>query len=108
MSDSKTSEKVLRKSALREAINNRVIALGLTRHQFANSGHLKAAPSTIYRFLNGEVETTSGNIDEMLACLNLRIENGTRPAWAKEAKKERLDRLADLGRDPANSIAVKD
>jgi hypothetical protein len=94
-------------SYLRTMINNRVISLGLTRHQFANSGHIKAAPSTVYRFLNGDVETTSGTIDEMLTCLNLKIMNGPRPEWAKEAKKERHERLAELGRDPKNSIATE-
>lgn len=94
-----------KESYIRDRINERVVQLGLTIHQFAHSGFVEAAPSTVYRFLNGEVETTSGNIDEMLTALNLTLRNGTRPVWAREAREERRARLAELGRDPANSIA---
>lgn len=82
------------KSPIREAIIARIKQLGLTTYQFAHSGKVGAAPSTVYRFLNGETESSSGNLDEMLTALGLRIETTKRPLWARRARRARAEREA--------------
>lgn len=88
-------------SMLREAINNRIESLGLTKYQFAHSGKVQAAPSTVYRFLKGEVESSSGNLDEMLSALGLTIKPTKRPGWARKARRDRLDREAAIAASAA-------
>lgn len=80
------------KSLTRDAINKRLEQLGLTRYQFTHAGLIDASPSTVYRFLNGEVESSSGNLDEMLIALGMRIVNGVPPKWSIKARKDRIDR----------------
>jgi hypothetical protein len=87
-------EKIVRKSMIRDAINTRIRQLGLTNYQFAHSGKVQAAPSTVYRFLNGDVESSSGNLDEMLEALGLRIVTTGKPLWARQAKQARIAREA--------------
>lgn len=74
-------------SIVRDAINARIESLGLTRYQFAHSGLLRAAPSTVYRFLNGDVVSKSDNVDEMLQALGLRITTTKRPEWARKIRR---------------------
>ena len=81
-------------SPIRDAINARIKQLGLSTYQFAHSGKVGAAPSTVYRFLKGEVESSSGNLDEMLTALGLRIETTKRPMWARRAWRARVERGA--------------
>lgn len=83
----------IKPSTTRDAVNTRIAALGLTRYQFAHSQLIDAAPSTVYRFLNGDVESSSGNLDEMLTALGLRIVPAVRPMWARKAKRLRDQRL---------------
>jgi len=100
----KKSRPEAKPSVVRDMINKRIESLGITRYQFAHNGHVDAAASTVYRFLNGEVESSSGNLDEMFLSLGLKIKNSKRPAWAQKARKERTKRMKQLGRDPTKSV----
>lgn len=86
--------KPLPKSMIRDAISARIKQLGLSNYQFAHSGKVGAAPSSVYRFLKGEVECGSGNLEEMLVALGLRIETTKRPLWARRARRARAEREA--------------
>jgi hypothetical protein len=94
MTATKTQKTNSKSSPIRNAIIERLHQLDLTIYQFAHSGKVSAAPSTIYRFLNGDVESSSGNLDEMLAALGLCIKNTATPVWARDARRSRLDREA--------------
>lgn len=77
---------------IRDAINERIESLGISRYDFAHSGKVKAAPSTVYRFLNGQIDSSSAFLDEMLKALGLKLWPTKRPAWARKAKQVRTDR----------------
>lgn len=73
-------------SLIRDSINKRLDKLGITRYALANGDLVDASPSTIYRFLNGDIESNSGNIDEIFAALNMTVVFGKTPAWIKNYK----------------------
>lgn len=74
-------------SLTRNAINDRILQLGVSRFQIASSGLVSAAPSTIYRFLNGETECTSGIVDDLFQALGLRIEASHTPGWVVDRSR---------------------
>ena len=69
---------------LRDVILERLDDLGVSRYDLAHRGGCDAAPSTIFRFLSGERNTFSGNVEQILdACGFELVARTARPDWAE-------------------------
>ncbi len=73
----------LEDTTIRDIINARLEDLGVTRYELAHYGGINTAPSTVFRFLSGERNTFTGNVEQMLASCGLEIVATKKPTWVE-------------------------
>ncbi len=74
----------LEEMTIREVILARLEELGATRYDLAHYGGVSASPSTVFRFLSGNRNTFSGNVEQMLASCGLALVAVGQPDWIEE------------------------
>lgn len=63
----------IQSSTLREIILAQMAHLGVSRHQIAHSGRVNASPTTIFRFLSGQSQSSSSVIEAIMVSLGIDI-----------------------------------
>jgi len=61
------------KVTIREAILDRIDQLGITRHKIAHSGVVEASPTTIFRYLSGESDSSAIVIEGIMFYVGLEL-----------------------------------
>lgn len=57
----------------RDAINNRLRELRVTRYDLTNYSGIRMNPSTVYRYLTGTKNISSKNLEKLLAAVGLEL-----------------------------------
>lgn len=69
---------------IRDVILDRLLDLGVSKYDLAHRAGCDAVPSTIFRFLSGERNTFSGNVEQILeACGIELVARSSKPHWAE-------------------------
>ena len=59
--------------SIRGSVLDRLEEFGVNKSDLAHHGGCDAAPSTVFRFLSGERDTFSGNVEQILSACGLRL-----------------------------------
>ena len=69
----KKTKYTIHKSTLRKIILSRMEELEITRHRLAHSGRIDASPTTVFRYLSGQSQSSSVVIEGIMKSLGIDI-----------------------------------
>lgn len=85
----------IQRSYLRREITRRMLELGVSMADLAERAGLDMPRSTVYRFLNGESDAYSQNVEAMMRALGLYVTSGNEePDWIRKlfSSNRQIDR----------------